>query len=218
MNDSDRRVRFEVAGSNSQLNSFGVGPKQLVLIGAPPGYGKTVLGVQMIVDALGLDESLRAVIANCEMDPGTILDRQLARFAHVPYGVIRDRTYQGDRRRDVEAAADELGALRDRLAFLSPPFTMPRVRALVASQKADLVLVDYLQRFAPSGITKATDARQQIGMVMAEARELAMTGPAVIAISAMSRGGEFRESSRVGVRRGLRLRPGARRRRRRAAR
>ena len=57
--------------------------------------------------------------------------------------------------------------------------------------------MDYLQRFQPSADMRTTDVRQQVGLVMAEARELAMTGPSVITVSAMSRGGEFRESSEL---------------------
>lgn len=195
LDETKRRVYYELDGCNSQLNRLRVGPGLVTGIGGIPGSGKTALATQATVDAVLGDDSLTALIANVEMDPGTLLDRQLARLSDVSYSVIRDRTYRGDTLDRVRSGAELLASLRPRLHFAGPPFTMSRIRAVATSKGADIVLLDYLQRLKPS--TDASDQRQQVSDVMSDVRELAMSGVAVIIISAMSRQGQFRESSEI---------------------
>ncbi len=195
LNERDRRSHFDHAPVNSQLQRITIGPGLLTLIGGKPGAGKTALAMQMAVNAAFFDESLRVLVANCEMDPGTLLDRTVARISRVPYGVVRDRTFAGDRNEKVMKSAGQLMQLEERMTFVGPPFTMARVRALAASTKADLVVIDYMQRFECGD--DAADQRLQVSRAMSAVRELAMSGPAVLLVSALSRAGEFRESSEL---------------------
>src|SRR5262245_19849038 len=68
-----------------------VGPGRIVLIGGAPAAGKTCLIMQMVFDALFLDPALRVVVANVEMSPARLLDRQLSLLAGVPLTAIRRR-------------------------------------------------------------------------------------------------------------------------------
>ncbi|WP_425400173.1 DnaB-like helicase C-terminal domain-containing protein [Aeoliella sp.] len=191
--DTDRLTYWEPGGNNSQLNRLNIGPEQLVLVGAAPGMGKTALALQLILNILMQYPDTIAMVGNCEMPTGVMLDRMLAYLAHVPYGVIRDRRYRGENLDKVLAASKLLLSLKPRLHFMGPPFTMARLKALSASVGASVVLCDYIQRFRPT--TEASDQRQRVSDVMSDCREIAMQGPALIAVSAMSRQGQFRESS-----------------------
>ncbi len=191
----ERQTYYEVAGPNSQLQRIGIGPEQFVLVGAPPGWGKTALVAQLTLNALMFHPELVGLICNCEMDPGTLLDRQVSRLSGVPYSVIRDRTYRGERMEKVKQAAKLLLELKPRLHFLNPPFAMSRVRDMAKATGAGIILIDYVQRFRPS--TSASDARQVVTDVVNDCRELAMSGPAVLGVSAMSRQGQLRESSEL---------------------
>jgi replicative DNA helicase len=59
------------------LSRIEIGPKLITLIGGAPGAGKTAFVMQGVIDALRLNESLRAVVCNIEMPPEVLLDRQL---------------------------------------------------------------------------------------------------------------------------------------------
>ena len=186
---------YEIADRNNQLNRLILGPEQFVVLGGVPGTGKTALAMQVVIDALLRDESLTALIACCEMTPTDLLDRQLSRLSDVNAGAIRDRTFHGVDEDRVRAGREILLSLRERLHFMGPPFEIPRVQAATLSKQASIVVVDYVQRFKPFGAV--TDQRQQVSDVMSECRELAMRGPCVVAVSALSRAGNFRESSEV---------------------
>jgi len=73
------------------LGRVELGPGRVVLVGGVPGGGKTALAMQFVIDALRATPTLRAVVANVEMPPGVLLDRQLARLAGVPLLAITHR-------------------------------------------------------------------------------------------------------------------------------
>ena len=195
LHEQSRQTFYDIAGPNNQLNRFRIAPGRMTILGGLPGSGKTLLAMQSAVNVLLAYPEVRVLVANCEMDPSDLLDRNLSRLAQVPYQAIRDRTYAGERRATVLEAARDLAAIKPRLKFMPPPFTMAQVRALSASHKADIVVIDYLQRFKAS--ESGSDLRAQVTDCMSAARELAMSGPAVLMLSALSRQGDYRESSEV---------------------
>ena len=81
---------FRIA-DQGPLSKLEIGPKLVTLFGGSPMAGKTAFVCQAIVDAMRLDEDLRAVVCNVEMGPDVLLDRQLARLSGVPLGNIRYR-------------------------------------------------------------------------------------------------------------------------------
>lgn len=197
-------TRYHLAKPGSQLNRIEIGPELLAIFGAPPGAGKTALVNQLVFHALAADETLRAVVANVEMTPHALLDRQLARLSGVPYHKVRERDWRASDERDICDAADEIEALLTRLTIMAPPFTMERVRATADAREANIVVVDYLQRFELA--RPLPDIRQHVSAVMSACRAIAMEGRAVVVISAIGRtsygqgGGDlgaFRESSEI---------------------
>lgn len=192
----DRQTYIPVADANSQLARFPLAREHVTVLGGREGAGKTAAAMQFLVDAMILDPELRVAIANVEVPPHVLLDRTVSRLAGVPYSVVRDRTYRGERREAVLAAADDLVGMRDRLHWISGPYTTQRVRAQAAAVGADVVCMDYLQRFT-TGIGASADLRQQTSAVMTDARAIADDGRAVLLLSALSREGRLRESSEV---------------------
>lgn len=193
------------APPGSRLSAFKIGAGSLVLVGAPPASGKTAFMLQVTVDAMRAQgqEGLRVLIANVEMSPPSLLDRMLARLSGIGYGFIQDRTYDEEARPRIIAAMDEMRELMPRLMFLPAPFTLEHLSERALSFDANIVVVDYVQRFAP---TKSSgDSRQQTGVVMDSLRRLCDAGMAVLAVSAVNRSNygkdaalaAFRESSEL---------------------
>ena len=66
---------------------------QVIAIGAPPGQGKTCLVCGWVFNALATTGDLKAVIANCEMSPDGLLERELTRVSGVPLDWIQSREF-----------------------------------------------------------------------------------------------------------------------------
>lgn len=194
---------FECAAPGSDLGKFPMGPEQVTMIGAPPAAGKTALVGQVVFDALRVEEqeSLRLLIANVEMSPQALWTRQLARSSGVSYSYLHHRDYDESARERIESALDELRSLMPRLEFMAPPFTLQHLQHRAESMAADIVLVDYAQRF--SSENKISDSRAMTNLTMDTCRHLANQGRAVIVVSALSRqkgsGGSTYDSKSQGL-------------------
>lgn len=162
-----------------------LGPGLVVLLGGCPGAGKTAAAMQWTVDALRTDDGLRALVANVEMSPRALLDRQLARLSGVDARWIRNRTIGGHEGR-IRAGLDELRRVADRLAFHIGPPTLADVAQSVDACEARLLVLDYVQRFH-TGAGDAMDRRAELDSVMEYARRFADKGLGVLAVSAVSR-------------------------------
>ncbi len=162
-----------------------LGPGLVALLGGCPGAGKTAAAMQWTVDALRTDDGLRALVANVEMHPRTLLDRQLARLSGVDAGWIRNRTITGHEGR-IRAGLDELRRVADRLAFHTGPATLADVARSVDAFGARFLVLDYVQRFH-TGTGDAMDKRAELDSVMEYARRFADAGLGVLAVSAVSR-------------------------------
>jgi replicative DNA helicase len=75
--------------SEGSLSRIEIGPELVALLGGPPGVGKTALTMQLVVDALRLTPAVKALVANVEMPPPALLDRQLARLSGVDLRTIQ---------------------------------------------------------------------------------------------------------------------------------
>lgn len=160
-------------------------PGHVVLFGGAPAVGKTAFVMQCVVEALRHTPTLNALVANVEMSPAALLDRQLARLAGIEAEVIRHRRFTAEHADRLDAGLATVESFADRLAFLEPPFDLANVAHAADAHGADVVVLDYLQRILPPG--DVADPRLRANAVMDMLRQFAGAGCAVLALSAVGR-------------------------------
>ena len=163
-----------------------IGPGQILLLGGAPGSGKTALLLQWIFEALFLNPLLRILIANVEMSPSRLLDRQLSRLSGVPLTLIRRHAVssQGDLKQ-IAVGLAKIQKVVDRIAFVRGPYTLDRIAGAVDDSGADLIVLDYIQRIEIAG--KFNGMRDKTNALMSKLREFADGGYGVIAAAALTR-------------------------------
>ena len=164
------------------FDSLDVRPGRVILLGAPPGAGKTTLALQLMGDLIAR-HALRAVVANVETAPPVLLDKLLARLAGVDFTALINRELTADERRRIDAALEQHADTLDRLAFHGGRFNVPALFETMRTFNARLAVVDYVQRFSAS---EAED-RMKLDRIMSQVRILADAGAAVLVISSVAR-------------------------------
>lgn len=198
-----RRIKFAPEGR--VLNQLKVIPGEISILGGMPGAGKSALVNQIVFEALRRPDqaNLRALIANIEMSENAMLGRELARLTGVDFDSIRDCSYDANAKELLRAGYEKLRKMRPRIEFLPPPYRLDHLQRRATEFAADIVVVDYIQRFLPSG--GSNDPRMQTAAVMDVCRQMAEDGRAVLAVAAVNRDayhnvphiGVFRDSSEV---------------------
>jgi len=141
--------RFRVG--DGDLSRLEIGPGLMTLIGGAPGAGKTALVMQMAVDALRNDPDLRALVANVEMSPEALFERQLARLSGIPLDVIRYRRLTAEHAGRLDYGLGELASIGGRLAFVNTPIRLETIAEAADQFQAELLILDYVQRIPPPG-------------------------------------------------------------------
>ena len=175
---------FYPVGSG-ELARLEIGPGLVVLLGGAPGAGKTAFVMQLTTDGLRLTPTLRALVCCVEMPPAVLLDRQLARLSGIDLDTVRYRRFTAEHADRLDGAMNTLGALADRLAFVRPPFDLENVAASADAFRADLLVLDYIQRIAPPG--QHADKRVAVNATMDYLRQFADAGVAVLVVAAVGR-------------------------------
>jgi replicative DNA helicase len=160
-------------------------PGIVTLIGGAPGAGKTALVMQCVVEALRFNSSLRALVCNVEMSPEALLDRQLARLAGIDGEVIRHRRFTAEHREPLERGLATIESFVPRLTFLQSPFDLSNVASAADACDADIIVIDYVQRFSCPG--DDGDARAKVSRTMDYLRRFADADRAVVVLSAIGR-------------------------------
>jgi replicative DNA helicase len=179
-----------------ELARLEIGPGLVTLLGGAPGAGKTALSTQLVTDALRATPALRAVVCNVEMSPTALLDRQIARLSGVDLTLIRHRRLGAEHADRIDLALNTLGPLAERLAFVRPPFGLAGVAKAADAFRADLLLLDYIQRIAPPG--EHGDKRGAVNATMDILRQFADNGVAVVVVSAVGRSKDDKGRSSYG--------------------
>ena len=174
-------VRFRLPDPFTALD---VRPGRLVLFGGQPGAGKTAALLQVGVDLLRLNESARLLVANVEMTPTLLVERVASRLSAVPLTAIADRTLTPDELGRVRAAVASLEPVAGRLAFLHAPFALEHVAAAGTAFGANVLALDYVQRFTVGDGSK--DKREQLETAAAVLRRFCDAGAAVLVASAVA--------------------------------
>ncbi len=170
---------------SGELARLEIGPGLVTLFGGAPGAGKTAFTMQAVVDALRLTPTLRAMVCNVEMPPRVLLDRQLARLSGIDLGTIRYRRFTAEHAERIDQAMHTLEPLAERLAFVKVPFDLANVAASADAFRADLIVLDYIQRIPPPG--NHADKRVAVNATMDYLRQFADAGVAVLVLAAVGR-------------------------------
>jgi replicative DNA helicase len=163
-----------------------IGPGLVTLIGGAPASGKTTLVNQIGVEMLRFNPQVRILFCNVEMTPGALMDKTLARLSGLAAHDIRHRRIADSHQERVAAAMATIAEIYDRMAFLSAPFDIQNVAASADVFGANVLVLDYIQRFSVP--VNDVEARQRLNRTMDYLRQFAAAGVAVLAISAVGRG------------------------------
>ncbi|QEG01599.1 replicative DNA helicase [Stieleria maiorica] len=167
------------------LNGFEIGPGLLTVLGAPPGVGKTALAGQMAFEAIHQNPGLKVYIANAETDPVKLLSRELARRSGLPMRAVRFADLTQKQLALAERTIREIQAEAESRMELLPLHHCDGkgLVSLAADCDPGFLVVDYIQKFARSGV----DARLAMNELMANLRLMAASGWGVLCLSATSR-------------------------------
>lgn len=171
------------------LHGIEIGPGLLTVIGAPPGAGKTALAMQVVYDGIELDDSLRVYVANAETTYKGLLRREFARRTGISSNRIRFGRLSLSHLEEIQKLASELQGTMERIEVVDN-CTLAGLLELF-DQPPGLLVVDYLQKFAPTD----KDVRQGVNEVVNTLRALAKRDWAILALSATKRDGKGKHSS-----------------------
>lgn len=162
-----------------------IGPGLVTLIGGPPGEGKTSFTSSIVTDGMRFQPELNVLVASCEMTPESFLNRQLARLSGIDADLVRRRQLGLEHEERLEAGLATLETIVNRLTFMNAPFDVGNVAASADACHADIVVIDYVQRFSVPG--EDAEARHRVNRTMDYLRQFANEGIAVIVVSAVGR-------------------------------
>lgn len=182
---SGERPRTFATGSG-ELADIGLAPGRVLLIGGAPAAGKTAFTMQVVVDALRLDVSLKATVCNVEMSPETLLDRQLARLSGIDLSVVQARQFDEQHGERLERAMSTIAEIGDRLNFVSSPYNLKNCTDAADDHGSDILILDYAQRIRPPG--QHGDRRGAVDALMDYIRQFCDAGISVVVVSAVGRG------------------------------
>jgi replicative DNA helicase len=187
-------VRFKMG---APFDALDVRPGRALVFGGAPGTGKTGALMQMCVDLLRLNEAGRVLVANVEMVPALLIERAVSRLSGVPLTAINDRTLTPTQLERVKVATEVLKTVAGRLAFLQAPFALEHVAAAGEAFGANVLVLDYLQRFSVG--KGGPSQREQLEAACEKVRRFCNLGAAVFAAVAVARQRSDRGSSYSGL-------------------
>lgn len=171
----------------------GLAPGRLVVVGARPGVGKSLMGTNLALHFA--DHHKHAVlIASLEMDRNEVVQRLLAAKARVDLGRLLDSSLT---EQEWQSVATHQEALNDMPLTIddSATQTVASIRATardVMRERDDLavIVVDYLQLMSAPEVSSKANRAEAVGAVSRGLKVLAReTGACVVAMAQVNREG-----------------------------
>jgi replicative DNA helicase len=169
----------------SPFSALDLRPGRLILIGGPPGAGKTAALLQIAVDLVRNNPNVRVLLANVEMPQQAIIERIVSRLLSIPLSRISDWKLSQSERQQIAEVIDGACEFLDRLAILGPPFTLEAVAEAGTQFQANVLILDYLQRFTMR--VQARDNRERLEIMAAVLRRFCDMGACVLSAVAVAR-------------------------------
>jgi replicative DNA helicase len=190
---------IESGFADLDAKTAGFHPSDLILIAARPSMGKTAMALNMVAHA-AIRYNVPCAIFSLEMSKESLANRFIASEARVDAGKLRNGQLDPD---DWGKIAESLGPLSTAPIFIddTPGITMPQLRSKCRKLKLErglkLIVVDYIQLMAGSGIGRFESRQQEVSEISRSLKALAreMDAP-VIALSQLSRAPESRSDRR----------------------
>lgn len=170
---------FTLSGA---FHGLELGPGEITVLGGTPGIGKTAAAMQIVSELRRNHPDLPICIANAESSFDSMLMREIGREMTIPSSKIRRSDLTDEEKAKVVETAMKLKDSMKNIEWLSSEFNYVQICAITNKQPG-LLVCDYLQKFAPSD----QETRVGITMVMSALRQLAASGWAVLALSALNR-------------------------------
>lgn len=173
-------------------------PNRVITIGAPANVGKTPLLMNLALQAMKITPTLRVLVANNESTVTEIMDLLTAMVSGINLKHVQNRDREHCTPEKLDLAKAALQGVADRLDFAEMPFTLEQVIERASRFKADVVILDTLQKFRLEGYDG--EAADRVGRIMPLLRDLALQGRCVLAAAQISREGVRHVQQRAGSR------------------
>lgn len=140
----------------------GLRPGAVYVIGARPGAGKSVFGLQL-ADAMMRNDGGKVLFSSLEMTRDEIMARLVAQTAGVPLTAFEPGGMTDQYRAKIAAHADDIRAsdiILDDRAVITPALIRSTARSLMRRGPLSGIVVDYLQLMQAAKATK--QSRQEV--------------------------------------------------------
>jgi len=183
-----------------ELLGGGTRPGQMIVVGARPGIGKSVVGTNFAVAAA--KRGFGATICSLEMSEPELMERIFADQAAVALERLRQpKLLDAHDRQRLAVAADQISTLPLKIVD-SAQQSLATIRAVArdrvrTARGLRLLVVDYLQLMSGSGRNRDNNRQQEISEISRGLKLLAKElGITVVALSQLNRGPEGRADKR----------------------
>jgi replicative DNA helicase len=177
---------------NDNLNG-GLRPGTLTVVGARPGVGKSVMGLQLCLHVA--QSGFGALFLSLEMPEQEVADRIVSALASVSYSKILSHSLEDNDWARIETAVDKLAGMALRIVD-KPYMTLAAIRTLARSFARNshglgVLVVDYIQLMQPA--ETRTSRQEQVASFSRGLKLLAKElGVPVVTLAQLNRGSEQR--------------------------
>lgn len=196
---------------SSLFNTIRLEPKKTIVIGGAPGVGKSALVMQLAFNAVELNPDVRLLVANIEAPMEDIYAREIARRSHsgnlhITLDTILDKSYFEDGIpkegyiEEIERIQNGMTQLEfdNRIKFVNLEYvtSLSNVMTVAADFKANIIVLDYLQRFSLTESDSKAETQTRIREVLTQTRIHAVNGGYCFLIpTALNRGDGYQNTS-----------------------